>query len=241
MQVDLILQGKGGVGKSVVASLLAQHYRGRDIVPVCVDTDPVNATFAGYQAFGVERLDIMEGEDINPRQFDVLVERIMKGGEAATTMVVDNGAASFVPLCSYLASNEVIPFLREAGHSVRLHTVLTGGQALDDTFKGLTSLAESFPDTPIVVWFNEFFGPLERNGVNLEKSAQYKNLAKRIAAQFTLPAVKKETFGHDLEQMLSARQTFDEAFASDAYSIMARQRLKMYWRRVSAQMDRGQL
>jgi len=56
-----------------------------------------------------------------------------------------------------------------------------------------------------------------------------------------LPAVKKETFGHDLEQMLSARQTFDEAAASEAYPIMARQRLKMIWRKVSAQMDRAQL
>jgi hypothetical protein len=82
---------------------------------------------------------------------------------------------------------------------------------------------------------------LERNGVSLEKSAQYKALAKRITAQITLPAVKKETFGHDLEQMLSARQTFDEAAASDAYPIMARQRLKMIWRKVSAQMDRAQL
>lgn len=241
MQVDLILQGKGGVGKSFIASLLAQHYRSRDITPICVDTDPVNATFAGYQMFGVERLDIMEGEDINPRQFDLLVERIMKGGNADTVMVVDNGAASFVPLCSYLASNEVVPLLTEAGHELRLHTVLTGGQALDDTFKGLTSLAGSFPEAPIVVWFNEFFGPLERNGVSLEKSAQYKALAKRITAQITLPAVKKETFGHDLEQMLSARQTFDEAAASEAYPIMARQRLKMIWRKVSAQMDRAQL
>lgn len=241
MQIDLILQGKGGVGKSFIASLLAQHYRSRNITPICVDTDPVNATFAGYEAFGVERLDIMEGEDINPRQFDVLVERIMKGADSDTVMVVDNGAASFVPLCSYLASNEVFPLLTEAGHELRLHTVLTGGQALEDTFKGLTSLAGSFPDTPIVVWLNEYFGPLERNGVSLEKSAQYKALAKRIAAQITLPAIKKETFGHDLEQMLSARQTFDEAIASDAYSIMARQRLKMIWRKVSGQMERGQL
>ena len=241
MQVDLILQGKGGVGKSFVASLLAQHYRSRDIAPVCVDTDPVNATFAGYGAFGVERLDIMEGEDINPRQFDVLVERIMNSDGPDSVMVVDNGAASFVPLCSYLASNEAVPLLTEAGHQIRLHTVLTGGQALDDTFKGLSSLAASFPETPIVVWFNEFFGPLERNGVSLEKSAQYKALAKRIAAQITLPAVKKETFGHDLEQMLSARQTFDEAAASEGYSIMARQRLKMIWRKVAAQMDRAQL
>ena len=54
-KVHFILQGKGGVGKSFVAALLAQHYQanGRGAV-VCVDTDPVNATFSGYGAFGLD-------------------------------------------------------------------------------------------------------------------------------------------------------------------------------------------
>lgn len=241
MKIDLILQGKGGVGKSLVATLLAQHYLGRGLTPICVDTDPVNATFAGYQKLGVERLDIMEGEDINPRQFDVLIERILKSDDPDAVMVVDNGAATFVPLCSYLVSTEALPLLADSGQEVRLHTIVTGGQALEDTFKGLTDLARHFPDTPIVVWLNEFFGPLERNGVRFEKSAQYKDLAKRITAQITLPAVRMETFGYDLKQMLSARLTFEEALASEDFSIMARQRLKMIWRTISAQMDRAQL
>ncbi len=241
MKVNLVLQGKGGVGKSVIASFLTQHYRDHDIAPICVDTDPVNATFAGYSAFDVRRLVLMEDEDINQRAFDGLIEMIMTSDEPDAVMVVDNGAASFVPLGSYLAGNEAISVLTEAGHEVRLHTVLTGGQALEDTFKGLVSLSHTFPDTPIVVWMNEFFGPLSHNGVSLELSSEYKALAPRILAQITLPSVKMETFGHDLKQMLAARQTFAEAMASDRYSIMARQRLKMYWRKVGARIERAGL
>lgn len=240
MQVDVILQGKGGVGKSFVASLLAQHYGERGQPPVCIDTDPVNATFAAYKSYGVERLTIMEGEDINPRSFDQLVERIMSHGDEGI-MVVDNGAATFVPLCSYLASNEVLPFLHEQGHEIRLHTVLTGGQALEDTFNGLSALAVNFPETPIIVWFNEFFGPLERNGHSLEKSAAYKALTGRIYAEIRLPEVKKETFGHDLERMLSARQTFDEAIAAPDNPVMTKQRLRMIWRNLSVQMEQARL
>lgn len=241
MKVNLVLQGKGGVGKSVIASFLTQHYLGRDITPVCVDTDPVNATFAGYAAFAVQRLAILEDEDINQRAFDGLIELIMGSDDSEAVMVVDNGAASFVPLGSYLASNEAIAVLTEAGHDIRLHTVLTGGQALEDTFKGLVSLARTFPKTPIVVWFNEFFGPLTHNGVSLERSAEYKAVAPRILAQITLPSVKMETFGHDLKQMLAERKTFAEAMACPDYSIMARQRLKMYWAKVAAQLDRAGL
>lgn len=241
MKINITLQGKGGVGKSVVASFLTQHYREQGIKPICVDTDPVNQTFAGYKPYDVLRLNIMDGEDINQRAFDELVELIMDTEDPDAVMVVDNGASSFVPLGSYLVSGEVIPMLREAGHEIRLHSVLTGGQALGDTFKGLTSLATNFPDTPIVVWMNEFFGPLEMGGIGIEKSSQYRELAPRIAAQVTLPAVKMETFGHDLKAMLTARQTFADAIASSANSVMTRQRLKMYWRKVEAGMERAGL
>ena len=65
--IHFILQGKGGVGKSYIASLLAQYYWQRDgKKPVCIDTDPVNSTFASYSAYDVELLDIMEENDIDP-------------------------------------------------------------------------------------------------------------------------------------------------------------------------------
>lgn len=113
MQVDFILQGKGGVGKSLIASLLAQYYGSTGLAPRCIDTDPVNATFAGYRAFSAETLNIMDGDDINSRAFDQLVERIME--DSGPQMVVDNGASTFVPLCSYIIQNDVIGLLTEAG------------------------------------------------------------------------------------------------------------------------------
>jgi P-type conjugative transfer protein TrbG len=54
--IHLTLQGKGGVGKSLVASVLAQYLKeqGKDVR--CIDTDPVNRTFAQYSALGADRL-----------------------------------------------------------------------------------------------------------------------------------------------------------------------------------------
>lgn len=241
MQVNLVVQGKGGCGKSFVASLLTQFYRDRGLDPVCVDTDPVNATFANYPAFGAEHLEIMEGEDINPRQFDTLIERIVGEPKSDRLMVVDNGAATFVPLCSYLAANEVVPFLAEQGHEVRLHTVIAGGAMLDDTFNGFSVLCQTFPKSPVVVWMNAHSGSFERDGNTLEKTAAYKAFAKRVFAQINLPAVKKETFGFDVEAMLSARQTFGEAIADPRYAVMARQRLRMVAREIFGQMERAGL
>ena len=50
-KVHLTLQGKGGVGKSYVASLIAQHRMDKGMPVSCIDTDPVNSTFCQYKAF----------------------------------------------------------------------------------------------------------------------------------------------------------------------------------------------
>lgn len=48
-KIHMILQGKGGVGKSFISSKLAQYKvaKGRNLL--CIDTDPVNATFYGFK------------------------------------------------------------------------------------------------------------------------------------------------------------------------------------------------
>jgi adenylylsulfate kinase-like enzyme len=47
--IHLTLQGKGGVGKSLVSSILAQYFRHRGADIYCLDTDPVNQTFSQYR------------------------------------------------------------------------------------------------------------------------------------------------------------------------------------------------
>ena len=44
--VHLILQGKGGVGKSFIAALLAQYLQEKGVAVRCFDADPVNSTQA---------------------------------------------------------------------------------------------------------------------------------------------------------------------------------------------------
>ncbi len=73
-KIHMVLQGKGGVGKSMIAATLAQYKTGKGAKPLCIDTDPVNSTFEGYKALSVSRLDIMDGDEINTRTFDALVE-----------------------------------------------------------------------------------------------------------------------------------------------------------------------
>ncbi|MBB4267630.1 conjugal transfer protein TraL [Roseospira visakhapatnamensis] len=243
--IHMTLQGKGGVGKSFIASLLAQHFLARGQAPICLDTDPVNQTFAGYKAFSPEIIRLGERPDeINPRYFDALIERIMAAPEDAV-IIIDNGASTFMPLIGYMVEAQALAMLHDGGHQVRLHSVLTGGQALEDTTVGLAKLAAMIPDLPLVVWLNEYFGAVARQtakGVqSFEDSRIYRDLAPRIVAMIRLPEVRKETFGKDIAAMMEARLTFEEAVAGETFPIMARQRLRMTWATLHQAMDAARL
>ena len=244
--INLTLQGKGGVGKSFVASLLAQFYQARGVPLACFDTDPVNRTFAGYKAFGVETVRLGEGPDeINPRHFDLLVEKLMAVPEDGV-VVIDNGAATFMPLLGYMMETQALTMLSEAGHEVRVHAVIAGGPALEDTMQGLAQALTILEDVVVVVWLNEYFGRVERrNGsgeaVGFQQTPLYKKHQKRIRSVVRLPEVRKETFGHDIEQMMRARLTFEQATGHADFPLMARQRLKMSWKTIHGAMDHAML
>ena len=76
--VHLILQGKGGVGKSLVSSILAQYFRDKQKTVHCFDTDPINATLAQYAELNAEHVNVLRRGSINEKEFDSIVERVCR-------------------------------------------------------------------------------------------------------------------------------------------------------------------
>jgi hypothetical protein len=235
-QINFILQGKGGVGKSFVASLLAQYQLSKTgVLPFCIDTDPVNSTLHGFKKLKVNLLSIMEDDEINPRLFDNLIEltNSHKGNS-----IIDNGASSFVPLSHYLVTNNVPELLLSLGHEMIVHTIITGGQSQDDTMNGLIALIKQMPlEAKLVVWLNPYFGNIEKDGKGFETFKAYQLNKERINSVITLPSWKKETFGYDVSEMLQERLTFDEAIGATSKNIMTKQRLTIAKRQLFEQLD----
>lgn len=224
--VHFIQQGKGGVGKSMIAAILYQvlGYAGKEVA--AFDTDPVNATLSGFKEFSVTLLDILRNGDIDPRQFDSLIDTIIELAPD-THAIVDNGASSFLALNSYVKENNILGLLQEEGHSIFLHSVVTGGQAIGDTVLGLRSLALGFSSTPIVVWLNPYFGEIIMDGRPFEEFKVYQEFSSQFHAIITIPQGNKATIGKDLETMFAKRQSFETAINS-SQSIVVRSRLERY-------------
>jgi hypothetical protein len=220
-----------------VASVLAQYLRerGRDVR--CIDTDPVNRTFAQYAALGADRLNLRDEHNrIEQRAFDSLIERFLT--EEAATFVVDNGASTFLPLWHYLLENSALDYLRQSGRRVYVHTVITGGQALLDTLNGFHELAQTTAERNIVVWVNEYFGRVEAEGKKFSEMAAYRENADKVCGSVVFSKRNQDTFGRDVEEMIAAKLTFHEAISAAKLPIMAKQRLKIVQRDLFEQLDR---
>jgi hypothetical protein len=232
--IHLSLQGKGGVGKSLVASILAQYFNARGKAVRCVDTDPVNRTLFQYKALNVNRLELLREGSIDQRGFDSLMETLLTED---ATFIVDNGASTFIPLWSYILENSAIDVLTRAGKRLYVHTVITGGQALLDTLHGFKSLAESTSERNIIVWVNEYFGRIERDGKSFEDMGAYRESENKVFGSVHLTKRNQDTFGRDLEEVVSRKLTLDEAIKDGPFSIMTKQRLKVMQRDWFEQID----
>src|SRR3954454_24095215 len=205
--IHLSLQGKGGVGKSLVASVLAQYLRHQKLPLRCIDTDPVNQTFAQYKSLGAEHLELMQDGQVSQRGFDDLMETILT---ERSTFVVDSGASTFIPLWSYMLENDVPRVLRAAGRTLYVHTVITGGQALFDTLKGFKSLADSTDERNIIVWINEFFGRVEYGGKQFAEMQAYETSKAKVFGAVQIARRNPDTFGRDIHEVITSKLTLEE-------------------------------
>jgi len=141
--VQVVLQAKGGVGKSYVAAILAQYYSTRQWKVRRF------ATLAQYKALAVEHMgDLIQGGIINQKRFDPLIEKLLNGEGA---VIADTGASTFLPFWNYVLENEVLSLLESQGRRVYLHCVVTGGQPMTDSLNGLVRLAQTTSQKAIIV------------------------------------------------------------------------------------------
>jgi len=234
--VHFVLQGKGGIGKTYVSTILAQWLKTKSESPLrCYDTDQENTTFSRYKALDVKHVPVMtESRTIDPKRFDALMIDIL---EEDGNCVIDNGANTFSPLMAYLIENDCFNLLEESGRKVYIHTIVGGGDTLHDTAMGFVTTAKS-TQVPLVLWENEHFGLLQSaSGKSFLESQTYADNSQRVRGRVVLSARNADTFGADVKKMNTGRLTVDEVKASDKFNVMEKQRIKVVFRDLFEQLD----
>jgi len=119
--VHFVLQAKGGIGKTFVSTLLAQHVLNETGGVHCFDTDQENTTFSHYGALAVRHVRVTNDfRLIDPKKFDALMETLLT---EQGNFVIDTGANTFSNLLAYMIENDVFAMLRTADKTPYIHTI----------------------------------------------------------------------------------------------------------------------
>lgn len=229
--VNFVEQSKGGAGKTVVASVIAQYFNENMDQTYFYDTDANNKTFAGFKALNVERLNVLDDESlVDQSKFDILLEKLATVDNVALT---DTGSGEFLAIVNYMTSTEVVPILEDAGKEVIFHVPITFDQSEKDTFTCLTILLQNFPTAKFVVWKNEHHGEDKGN-------IDFKQLVKKcpnIIGFIDMPKLNEKLNGKDFQNMLLNKITFDE-YINDANNMIGnRTRMKRLKQHYFDQLD----
>lgn len=215
----LILNGKGGVGKSTFATHLVQFYKDLGAAHRSVDTDNENSTLKRIHP-DAEFVDLSA-----PRGLDLLFELLQK----THTVIADCRAASTDLILGYFAEVSVFEVLAALG--ARLTVVMPVNHEPDnlEQLRVISSALENRCDYVVV-----------RNQVHSDQFSLYDK--SRIRARLL-----GELRGHEITMPklydwlvtgLSERNlTLTAALVPGEFTLIDRQRLLNWWRTLRAQME----
>lgn len=241
-EFHIILQGKGGVGKSVVARIMGEYLKDRHGTIDAFDADGHNHSFAAVKGIGASVVELADDRiegDINISAFDSIIEgALTKGG----VTIVDVGAGTYRPTVAYADSNGAFEMLGDAGIEVIIHTIVTGGEARNDTMTVFDELCTRFGATAnIIVWLNDYWGPISEKGD--PAFADWKMVKAHddaITGFVSFPPMKRDTVLADFRALLQNNETFAESQTEAGrkkYGIMSASRLFRLRKDFHAQLD----
>ena len=215
----LILNGKGGVGKSTFATHLIQFYKDLGAAHRSVDTDNENSTLKRYHP-DAEFLDLSV-----PRGLDLLFELL----EQTHTVITDCRAASTDLILGYCVEVSIFEVLGSIG--ARLTVVMPVNHEPDslEQLRVISSALENRCDYVVV-----------RNQVHSDQFALYdkSRIRSRLLSELRAHEITMPKLYDWLVTGLSEHNiTVTAAIAPGKFTLIDRQRLLNWWRTLKAQME----
>jgi len=235
--IHIVLQNKGGVGKSFSDLHLAQYFSDLELPTAVFDSDPATPTLSNYRALQPRHFNFMNDDDLDVTQFDVLSTAMLEASKAV--VVLDTGSSNYIPTVSYFKSSRVLRILSESGRPVVIHSVLVGGSGARETLAGLVNTVEDLAADGYVVWLNSLFGPVAVDGRPIEEMKAFERIRDKLTG---VVRIKERAGGSNvlhlraIGEMTRRHLTYKETVGCPEISLWDKQRLKDAQREVNQQL-----
>ena len=227
-KIHLIGGEKGGVGKSVVARVVAQYLIDKELSFLGFDTDRSHGALLRFYADYASPVVVDRYESL-----DLIVESAIANPDKR--ILVDLAAQTQVPLVRWMDESGVLEMAGEGGFSLTYWHVMDSGK---DSLDLLKKLLDRFgARLNYVIVLNQLRG---ENFDLLEQSAEKERLRELGATVITLkrlhePVINKIDAGSTSFWAAKNRSESD----STGLGILERQRVKMWLASPYAELDRA--
>lgn len=221
--IHVVINEKGGVGKSFIASLLIQYLKSNELGVMAIDTDQGNQTLFNTKGLDAKFLNLIDKrtDKIDEREFDRLIVSIDELEDSFEHIVIDVGSNVYRALREYFLENKILEFLlQEKKYRVFFHVPIVADASEKASIDALSTLINDFPEAEFVVWINQHFGMSD-----FLKNPIRKTLDKKISGFVILKFFNPKTFGQDLAQLNRSKLIFDDVSEDDEFNLMAKHRL----------------
>ena len=231
--IHVVMQAKGGSGKTFVSSLLAsffqRHVKGLPLR--CYDLDSTNThSFSAFKALGVERLsDVdMSTLDVDSTKFDTAFGQVLDPNGEDGIIVIDTGASSYASVIRYLLDTDYPSLAALADRPWRfiIHIVVTASD-MKDCEESLDYIHRKIdnPFVEFVMWGNEYFGHLDEfYARNMERYSRLFNDKNLL-----LPPVDPKNMGVHLARMRTEGLTATQIMEVKGMNPMVGARIRQYF------------
>lgn len=211
---------KGGVGKSVVARLLAQYFIDQGRPFTGFDTDRSHTSFTRFYSEHASPIivDNYEGLDNIVAGFDESAEPARAG-----SVIVDLAAQTADPLARWIKDSDLLTLMPEMGVTVNLWHVADAGQESVDLLERLTTTYGE--DANYIVVKNAVRG---RDFSQLEASPAFKGALVRGADVISIGLLQEACMRKIDRQNASFSNALLKRADADALGLLERQRLRTW-------------
>lgn len=211
---------KGGVGKSVVARLLAQYFIDQSRPFTGFDTDRSHTSFTRFYADHASPIivDSYEGLDNIVAGFDEGADPAKAG-----SVIVDLAAQTAEPLARWIKDSDLLTLMPEMGVTVNLWHVADAGSESVDLLERLTSTYGE--DANYIIVKNSVRG---RDFAQLEGSPAFKGALARGADVISIGLLQEACMRKIDRQNVSFSAALQKRGEADALGILERQRLRTW-------------
>ncbi|MGD1072714.1 MAG: hypothetical protein ABSB15_21535 [Bryobacteraceae bacterium] len=97
---------------------------------------------------------------------------------------------------------------------------------LNDSLLGFRTLAETAVEKSLVVWINEYFGPVANEGKTFDQMQVYLDNREKVLTSIGIPRQAPDTFAENIRKMREKKLTFQEAVGmAPGFWLLERSRL----------------